>query len=441
VSLWLKIFYKVFLSLTLTLTVDKKMRFCPKCSLKIKANIEQCPICKVELLSCADDEDVTAHLSEKEGHNQTGSEKSPVSPSQKISPAQEFPPPTAMTPETAQRDVPPPPDDLAVLSRKLKSLEDHLVHIEKTIEINSSKDDIIRSSIVDLESKITKLEKTLAAQEAVPHDRLNTIEAEIARLSSSSTATDQDADSTTNGTTLLENSPEMPAPSDESVPSLDFSSPDTGFPEEEISFAEETPDDFERTFRSSIQQQRSPRERKKKLPIVLPLIALLLIAVWLVFYYAKPRTGEMQETVVAEKIVLPALPNTTEVQPKKNTPATPSGETAKIEKEIGSVLTPPPPDTQPPKTVQKTLAAPQAPLNGSGYTVNVGSFKDKALALTLTTSLQEKGYSALMSPSKDKQFYRVKVGAFSTQKEARAYASVLEKKEKLPTFVTQINQP
>jgi hypothetical protein len=46
-----------------------------------------------------------------------------------------------------------------------------------------------------------------------------------------------------------------------------------------------------------------------------------------------------------------------------------------------------------------------------------------------------------MSPSKDKQFYRVKVGAFSTKKEALAYASVLEKKEKLPTFVTQINQP
>jgi cell division protein FtsN len=420
------------------------MRFCPKCSLKIKANIEQCPICKVELLSCADDEDVTAHLSEKKGHSQNGSEKSPIPapPPQTAPPAQEFPPPAEMTPDTAQNDVPPPPpDDIAVLTRKLKSLEDHLVHIEKTIEINSSKDDIIRSSIVDLESKITKVEKTLADQEAVPHDRLKIIEAEIARLSSSTTTTDQGADSKTNGITPLETPPEMPSPSDEGAPSRDFSSPDTGFPEEEISFAEETKDDFESSFGSSIQHQRSPREKKRKLPIALPLIALLLIAVWLLFYYAKPRNKEMQETVVAEKIVLPPLPTTKEVQPKKNTPATPSTDTEKIGKEEGSVLTPPPPDKQLSRTVQKTPAPPQPPLNGSGYTVNVGSFKDKALALTLTTRLQEKGYSALMSPTKGKQFYRVKVGAFSTQKEARAYASLLEEKEKLPTFVTQINQP
>ena len=148
----------------------------------------------------------------------------------------------------------------------------------------------------------------------------------------------------------------------------------------------------------------------------------------------------MQETVVSENIILPTPPKTTEGQPAKNSSVI-SADSGKIAEEKGAALTTLPPDKKASKTAQKTPSAAQPSLNGSGYTVNVGSFKDKALALTLTTRLQEKGYSALISPSKDKQFYRVKVGAFSTQKEARAYASVLEKKEKLPTFVTQINQP
>jgi len=148
----------------------------------------------------------------------------------------------------------------------------------------------------------------------------------------------------------------------------------------------------------------------------------------------------MQETVVAENITLPALPKTTEGQPEKNSTVV-SPDTGKTVEQKEAALITLPPDKTASKTAQKPPAGPKTPLNGSGYTVNVGSFKDKALALSLTTRLQKKGYSALMSPSKDKQFYRVKVGAFSTQKEARAYASVLEKKEKLPTFVTQINQP
>jgi cell division septation protein DedD len=436
-------FVKLFL-VYLTLTENKKMRFCPKCSLKIKANIEQCPICKVELLSCADDEDVTAHLSKKGEHTKKAVEESPAPSPLKAPPAQEPATPAQMKPDTAKNEVP-PAEDLTILSRKLKSLEDHLVHIEKTIEINSSKDDIIRSSIVDLESKITKLEKTLADQEAVPPDRLKHIEAEIVRLSSSSTSIHQDEDTITTGSTPLASLPEMPAPSTESLPSPDFSSQDTGFSEEEITFAEDTQDDFEETFEPTIADKLadklSPRERKRKLPIVLPLIALILIAAWLAFYYAKPRTEEMQEKVVAEKIVLPTTPKTTPVQPEKNTLPAPAADTVKSGEEQESALTPPVPAKQPPKTSQKTPAAAKTPLNGSGYTVRVGAFKDKALARSLTTQLREKGYSALMSPSKDKQFYRVKVGAFSTKKEALAYASVLEKKEKLPTFVTQINQP
>jgi len=101
-------FLQCFLSLTFILTCYRKMRFCPKCSLKIKANIEQCPICKVELLFCAEDEDVTAHLSEKEEHKQKVIEKSPASTPHSTPPPQEHAAPAEMRPGTTQSDVPPP---------------------------------------------------------------------------------------------------------------------------------------------------------------------------------------------------------------------------------------------------------------------------------------------------------------------------------------------
>ena len=52
--------------------------------------------------------------------------------------------------------------------------------------------------------------------------------------------------------------------------------------------------------------------------------------------------------------------------------------------------------------------------------------------------MRNKGYPVLMSLSKEKNMYRVRIGAFSTVKEARAYASKFEKKEKVPTFITEI---
>ncbi len=77
----------------------------------------------------------------------------------------------------------------------------------------------------------------------------------------------------------------------------------------------------------------------------------------------------------------------------------------------------------------------------SGYTVNVGSFKDKNRALALAKKLRGEGYSAVMSRSKDKKMYRVSVGAFLSYKEALSYSTTLEKKEKLPTFIAKTNMP
>jgi len=50
------------------------VKFCPKCSLKIKGNLTQCPICKVELLSCAEDEEVISQGTDEEHQEQTMTE-------------------------------------------------------------------------------------------------------------------------------------------------------------------------------------------------------------------------------------------------------------------------------------------------------------------------------------------------------------------------------
>jgi cell division septation protein DedD len=85
---------------------------------------------------------------------------------------------------------------------------------------------------------------------------------------------------------------------------------------------------------------------------------------------------------------------------------------------------------------KNTTATQSVSKNPSGYTINVASFKDKKRALDYTKKLSDKGYPVLMLPSKN--MFRVKVGAFSTRKEARAYAATLKKKEKIDTFITSI---
>ncbi|MCK5421981.1 MAG: SPOR domain-containing protein, partial [Deltaproteobacteria bacterium] len=75
----------------------------------------------------------------------------------------------------------------------------------------------------------------------------------------------------------------------------------------------------------------------------------------------------------------------------------------------------------------------------NGYTINVGSFQDKKRAQNLTKKLLEKGYPALMFPSMKNKWYRVKIGAFSSFKDARKYAATLNEKENLITFITKID--
>jgi len=168
------------------------MRFCPKCSLKIKANIEKCPICKVELLSCADDEERSAQSPEPKQADQTV-DTGPPAPS---------PEKTGSVPETKpQAAVPPVPASTPAqsvsgnedLAQKIAQLTTQLTSIEKKLALITGKDTVIKKSVVDLEGKLNKLEKQVVQQESVPLDRLEALEQEMAKrtsLTTSSPATD-----------------------------------------------------------------------------------------------------------------------------------------------------------------------------------------------------------------------------------------------------------
>jgi DedD protein len=75
------------------------------------------------------------------------------------------------------------------------------------------------------------------------------------------------------------------------------------------------------------------------------------------------------------------------------------------------------------------------------YTVNVGSFKNRMAAERLTNEMKKKGYKTFVTevtiPQKG-TWYRVSMGRFPTREEAQAFARDIKEKEKLNTFVTEL---
>jgi len=79
------------------------------------------------------------------------------------------------------------------------------------------------------------------------------------------------------------------------------------------------------------------------------------------------------------------------------------------------------------------------PLAGK-YTVNVGSFREKARAERLMRELDGKGYRAFVAESavpKKGTWYRVSVGRFSSREEAQVFAQTLKDKERMDSFVRE----
>lgn len=76
-----------------------------------------------------------------------------------------------------------------------------------------------------------------------------------------------------------------------------------------------------------------------------------------------------------------------------------------------------------------------------GYTITVGSFREAANALKLTSELQGKGYQASILPvtiSGQGSFHRVRLGGYRSRAEAEQVAKVLREREKLPARVMSV---
>ena len=91
----------------------------------------------------------------------------------------------------------------------------------------------------------------------------------------------------------------------------------------------------------------------------------------------------------------------------------------------------------------KGRALPEGKLPTGRYTVNVGSFRERARAERLMKALKEKGYKAFVAEATLPQrgtWYRVSVGRFPTSGEAQAFARTLKEKERMDYFVRELKE-
>ncbi|KPJ60638.1 MAG: hypothetical protein AMJ42_01390 [Deltaproteobacteria bacterium DG_8] len=465
------------------------MKFCPKCSLKIKGNLTQCPICKVELLSCAEDEEVTAQVTNEDHQERIINKMDNILSTESSTQDKKHTIDTRKPVRRKEADKTRDSEDYSYVLNRMKELENSLNDIENKFNITSSKSDVFNIAMVDLESRITKLDQSLGEMKkslGSPHKRIKDIEEEISRLVVHIDHLDEDLESVKNNLKdqqdkinklseecrismkvseetrdkikNLEAHAERPSPSlEERQAKSDLPPGRIEISDEGIKFTESKGKDLENEFESyfsPLSEEEFPqleREWKKNFPIIIIslILAAVIISSWFTFRYLKSQKQNAHKEVIAQRIEIPPIPEekaldtspkSSKIQPtqkaatkeKNLKPKVLSKESTLISRVLAKKQSQPPKDTE-----TRRAALKQA----SGYTINVGSFRDKERAHRFTKKLIDKGYPVLMSPSKKNKWYKVRVGAFSTVKEARAYSLILEKKEKLPTFITEINKP
>ena len=439
------------------------MKFCPKCSLKIKGNVTQCPICKVELLSCAEDDERIPGSPPKEENQKHKTVETDPTPSteidtQDVEPNANF----KVAKQEKSADKSDYTRDYPDLNDRIGKIEDGFKEIDNTLNISISQGEVFSNAATDLESRITKadqaLDKIKHALET-PSKYIQQVEKEISRLTLHMNHIVKDLEIVKSNVTNLEAKLAKPSSSFEEMATPgDLPIENTENQDEGTSFPEHVEEDFGNVFeihsppsKEEIFTQPEPERKRFSLTVILILFAII-ISSWLGFYYFKSRSHESNKELITEKIAISPILKKDIIDASKRSVAieqTSKAETEEIKpKEAGEILS----QEKSARTKTKETNGKPTPLKesktsqttlkkASGYTVNVGSFKDKNRALALTKKLRGGGYSAVMSTSKDKRMYRVSVGAFSSYKEALSYSTTLEKKKKLPTFIAKINTP
>jgi len=439
------------------------MKFCPKCSLKIKGNVTQCPICKVELLSCAEDDERIPGSPPKEENQKHKTVETDQTPSTEID-TQDLEPNANFKVEKQEKsaDKSDYTRDYPDLNDRIGKIEDDFKEIDSTLNISISQGEVFSNAATDLESRITKADQALDKLKhalETPSEYIQQVEKEISRLTLHINHIVKDLEIVKSNVANLEAKLAKPSSSFEEIATPgDLPIEKTTNQDEGTSFPEHVEEDFGNEFeihtppsREEIFTQPEPERKRFSLTVILILLAIV-ISSWLGFYYFKSRSHESNKELITEKIVISPILKKDIMDASKKSAAieqTSKVETEEIKpKEAGENLS----QEKSARTKTKETNEKTTPLKesrtrqttlkkASGYTVNVGSFKDKNRALALTKKLRGEGYSAVMSTSKDKKMYRVSVGAFSSYKEALSYSTTLEKKKKLPTFIAKINTP
>ncbi len=91
----------------------------------------------------------------------------------------------------------------------------------------------------------------------------------------------------------------------------------------------------------------------------------------------------------------------------------------------------------------KSRPAPEEKLPSGRYTVNVGSFRERARAERLRKELEEKGHKAFVAKAAIPQkgtWYRVSVGRFPSRAEAETFSRTLKQKDGLSSFVRELKE-
>jgi len=414
-----------------------EMKFCPKCSLKIKGDLNQCPICKVELLSCAEDEELTPQLI-NEDHQQRIMDKKDIPSTKNHTQDKEHTIDTRKPLPKKAEDKTRKIEDYPDFVKKMSKLENRLNEIEDKFNIVSKKSDIFKIAMLDLESRISKLDQSLdemkeSLESSLKHT--NDIDGEFSKLEFRINHLDEDLESVKSNLKGLQDkinrlSEEMR----DKIRNLESNLERLSLPLEERQIRNELPPeriitsdekieitdnkgkDFETEFESyssslsGLESTQPEREKKKRYPLIIGILILtfFILSSLVASRYFKSQKQNPQKEVIVKRIEIPPI---SKALNKKKSLVSKETEMRRVNlKEAG------------------------------GYTINVGSFRNKEGADRLTKKLAEKGYPVLMLPSKNK-WYKVRVGAFPTIKEARAYAFIIKKKEKLPTFITEINKP
>ncbi|MBW2143518.1 MAG: SPOR domain-containing protein [Deltaproteobacteria bacterium] len=82
------------------------------------------------------------------------------------------------------------------------------------------------------------------------------------------------------------------------------------------------------------------------------------------------------------------------------------------------------------------------PKSAQQYVLQIGSFADRAKAVTMVDRLTDRGYATFFSRADigGKRYYRVKCGPFKTEKKADEFKKVLAKREDVHGFVTRVDK-